>query len=73
MEREIKELMAQRDLAQSRLDDLLHAVVDEQSRQWVGAFLCSEDCSVVAFICLILVLLLSLGRIESGIVLPYAR
>ncbi|XP_074590002.1 LOW QUALITY PROTEIN: kinesin-like protein KIN-7J [Curcuma longa] len=34
MEREIKELMAQRDLAQSRLDDLLHAVVDEQSRHW---------------------------------------
>ncbi|CAL9080451.1 unnamed protein product [Musa acuminata var. zebrina] len=35
MEREIKELMQQRDLAQSRLEDLLHAVVDEQSsRQW---------------------------------------
>ncbi|CAL9071341.1 unnamed protein product [Musa textilis] len=35
MEREIKELMQQRDLAQSRLEDLLHAVADEQSsRQW---------------------------------------
>ncbi|KAG6519184.1 hypothetical protein ZIOFF_022673 [Zingiber officinale] len=34
MEREIKELMQQRDLAQSRLNDLLQAVVEEHSRQW---------------------------------------
>ncbi|RWV99870.1 hypothetical protein GW17_00037201 [Ensete ventricosum] len=36
MEREIKELMHQRDLAQSRLEHLLRAVSDDQfSRQWV--------------------------------------
>ncbi|CAL9774068.1 unnamed protein product [Musa acuminata subsp. burmannicoides] len=35
MEREIMDLMQQRDLAQSRLEDLLRAVVDERaSRQW---------------------------------------
>ncbi|CAL9079120.1 unnamed protein product [Musa textilis] len=35
MEREIKELMQQRDLAQSRLEHLLRAVADDQfSRQW---------------------------------------
>ncbi|KAG6478195.1 hypothetical protein ZIOFF_061628 [Zingiber officinale] len=34
MECKIKELMLQRDFAQSRLNDLLQAVVDEQSRQW---------------------------------------
>lgn len=37
MEREIKELMQQRDLAQSRLDDLSAALGDDErsSRQWV--------------------------------------
>lgn len=43
LEKEIKELMQQRDLAESRLEDLLRVVGDERaSRRWVYV-VCSFD------------------------------